>query len=242
MTLFLGQASFGQLLIGPKMGIHVGQVKYDKESFQDQLDPDLRIGYNAGFGITFPVTEPVSLHVEVLLANKGKSINIPLESLKNTADYYYMEMPIMMRYKILPQEGIFVGIGPNLSYWLSGSGKISNIEETSEPIEYDISFASDGGATSMMTPQANRFQMGLLVSIGALLKAGEDRMLLAEIRLEMGHSHFAEPSGGTLESVEFFDNMESKHQLISFNLGYFWALHKKSAKKRSHTFKAKQRK
>lgn len=241
LVISCGSWCRGQVLLGPKLGLHAGKVKYDRASFQDQFDPNLKLGYNVGFGLTLPVSDPVSLHIEIQGADKGKEVSIPLVSLKNKTHYYYLEMPLMMRYQILPQQGIFIGIGPNLSYWLAGKGSLTNIEETSTPVDYSVVFGADGGADDLVVPQPNRLQLGLLLGIGTLLKSRDDRLILMEIRVEMGHSHLADAAGGTINDPEFFDNLESKHQLISFNLGYFWSLHKKNAKKRSHSYKAKPR-
>lgn len=240
--LLSSHGSFGQLLIGPKIGGHMGKVAFDNKLYEDQFNSNINFGFNAGGAITFPVSEPVTLHVEIIGSRKGKDLGIPQESLKNIANYYYLEMPIMMRYKILPQQGIFLGIGPNLSYWLTGNGRISNIQETSTPIDYGITFGSEGSPDDLLIADANRLQLGLLIGLGTLVQVGEDRTLLLEARLELGHSHLADAQGGNIEELEFFDNLESKHQIISFNLGYFWSIHKKNAKKKSHTYKAKQRK
>lgn len=232
----------GQLLFGPKVGLQAGQMQFERQAFQDQLDANLKLGFNLGVGITFPVIQPFSLHSELLFSSKGKAINIPLESIKNVSRYYYLEMPIMMRFEILPKQGIYLGLGPNLSYWLGGSGELSALVTDNSISPYNLHFGSDGSPDDLIITDANRLQLGLQFGIGTLIKAQDDRKFMLELRYEMGHTFLGTDSGASIENLEFFDNLESKHRVISFSMGYFWAFHKKSAQKKSHTYKAKQRK
>lgn len=231
-----------QLLLGPKLGVQAGQVQFEKQNFQDQLDSNLKLGFNLGMGITFPVIQPFSLHSELLFSSKGKTINIPLESLKNVGNYYYLEMPIMMRFEVMPKQGIYLGLGPNLSYWLGGSGELLTLETEGRIASYRLHFGSDGDPNDLQIEQANRLQLGLLFSVGTLIETSEDRQFMLEVRYEMGHSFLGPAGSAYIEDPEFSDNLESKHRVISFSLGYFWAFHKKSARQKSHTYKAKQRK
>ena len=241
LLLFTWNYSQGQLLVGPKMGVHVGQVQFEKQSFQNQFDPNLKIGFNLGAAVTFPVIEPFSLHAELLFTGKGKSISIPDESIKNVGQYYYIEMPIMMRYKIWPKKGIFIAIGPNLSYWMGGTGKLFNLETPSNFTPYNIHFGVNESPNDLQVTNSNRLQLGLLFGVGKTFELKDERKLTLEARYEMGHSFLGTEDGAYIENLDFNDNLESKHQLISFNVAYFWAFHKKSARRKSSTYKAKKR-
>ena len=230
-----------QVLVGPKLGVQVGQVHYEKQSFQDQYNPNYKLGFNLGGAITFPVIEPFTLHAELLFSSKGKSITIPEESLKNIGHYYYVEVPIMMRFKIWPKKGIFLGVAPNLSYWMGGTGKIIDMETTSNFTPYNIHFGSNESPNDLQVTDANRLQLGLLFGLGGQFELPNDRKFTIEARYEMGHSFLGTEHGASIENLEFSDNLESKHALISLNLGYFWVIHKKSAKRKSSTYKAKRR-
>ena len=223
------------------MGIHAGKVQFEKESFKDQFETNYKIGGNIGAAVTFPVMDPFSLHTELLFTAKGKSVKIPWESLKNTSQYYYVEMPIMMRMVIWPEKSLFLGIGPNLSYWLGGSGKIDDLESSAGNNPYKVRFGESEHPEDLQVTEPTRLQLGLLFGLGKMFELEGDRRLLVEARYEMGHSFLGTEQGAYLESIRFSDNLESKHQLLSLNLGYFWVLHKKSKRKRSSTYKAKKR-
>jgi hypothetical protein len=233
--------SFGQLLVGSKVGLQVGQVQYERESYKEIYRPNYSMGGNIGAAITFPVIKPFSLYSEVLFTYKSKSVTIPQESLKNLGHYYYMEMPIMMRMEVFPSEGVFIGIGPNLSYWIGGTGKIDDLESPAVFIPYKIHFSPNDSPNDLQVTDANRLQLGLLVGIGKLFKLKDDRILSMEFRYEMGHSFLGSSDGGYIENLDFTDNLQSKYRLISFNMGYFWKFHKKSAKRKSSTYRAKKR-
>lgn len=224
------------------MGVHLGQVQFERQLFKDQYDPNYKIGGNIGAAITFPVIAPFSLHSEVLFTFKGKSVNIPQESLKNTGQYYYIEMPIMMRFDVWPEKDLFIGIGPNLSYWTGGTGKIDDTELPGGFTPYTIHFGQNNNPNDLQVTDPNRLQLGLLFGIGKRFDLQGDRKLTVEARYEMGHSFLGSENGAYIENLQFTDNLESKNRLISFNVGYFWTIHKKSKRKRSSTYKAKKRK
>ena len=239
--LFSWNIAQAQLLVGPKLGVQVGQVQFEKQSFQDQYDPNYKLGFNLGGAITFPVIEPFTLHAELLFSSKGKSITIPEESVKNIGQYYYVEMPIMMRFKIWPEKGVFLGVGPNLSYWMGGTGKIIDLETPSNFTPYNIHFGPNESPNDLQVTDANRLQLGLLFGLGGQFDLPDDKKFTVEVRYEMGHSFLGTEHGANIENLEFSDNLESKHTLLSLNLGYFWTIHKKSAKNKSSIYKAKKR-
>lgn len=242
LLLFSLSPVYGQLLVGSKVGAHIGKVQFERESFKDQYDPGYRVGGNIGAAVTFPVKEPFSLHSELLFTYKGKSVTIPGESITNTGNYFYIEMPIMMRYELWPQKSIFIGIGPNLSYWLGGSGEIDDLESSVSPSTYQLKFAETGNTDDMVVTDPHRLQLGLMFGLGKIFKLEGDRRLLVEARYEMGHSFLGTEQGAYLAELEFYDNLASKYQQISLNLGYFLVIHSKSKKRRSSTYRAKQRK
>ena len=241
LFLFSLSYSYGQLLVGSKIGVHAGQVQFEGESFKNQYDPNYKIGGNIGAAVTFPVMEPFSLHVEILFTSKGKSVTIPNESLKNIGQYYYIEMPIMMRVVVWPKEAVFLAIGPNLSYWMGGTGKIDDLESSASFTPYNIHFGQNDSPNDLQVTHPNRLQLGLLLGLGKTFELKDERKLTLEARYEMGHSFLGTEDGAYIENLDFNDNLESKHQLISFNVAYFWAFHKKSARRKSSTYKAKKR-
>jgi hypothetical protein len=169
-------------------------------------------------------------------------VTIPGESLKNIGQYYYIEMPIMMRYVVWPEKSVFLGVGPNLSYWLGGTGKIDDLESPAAYTSYKIHFGDGDYPDDMLVTDPTRLQLGLLFGLGKLFKLQGDRMLSFEARYEMGHSFLGTEDGANIENLQFSDNLESKHRLFSINLGYFLVLHKKSKRRKSSTYRAKQRK
>jgi hypothetical protein len=173
----------GQFLVGPKLGVHAGKVKYERESFKARFEPEYKIGGNIGAAVTFPVMEPFSLHAELLFSFKGKSVTIPGESLKNIGQYYYIEMPIMMRYVVWPEKSVFLGVGPNLSYWLGGTGKIDDLESPAAYTSYKIHFGDGDYPDDMLVTDPTRLQLGLLFGLGKLFKLQGDRMLSFEARI-----------------------------------------------------------
>src|SRR5687767_15315750 len=130
------------------------------------------VGFHVGGHIAFKVRNRFFLHTSLLYSTKGRTLNGKLDgTLKNSARYNFIDMPINYTVDFRGRIGkgkefkYFLGIGPNISYWLGGKGSFDNSEleeDFRSKIEYKIKFkeeSADQPSDELRIKDANRLQL-----------------------------------------------------------------------------------
>jgi hypothetical protein len=142
----------------------------------------------------------------------------------------------------------FLGIGPNVSYWLGGKGTLYNIDlnENGMPEQdYKIVFNKDVstlGNDRMNVDTPNRFQLGLALTAGIDFEpAGFNRIML-NVRYELGHSYLSKYSDGVFPvTANYSDPLQVRSQGFRVSLAYLIDLKIEQRKKGKSTIKNKKR-
>ena len=151
-------------------------------------------GFHAGGRVAFKVRNRFFLHASLLYATKGRILTGKMDPmLKSTSTYSYIDMPINytvdFRGKLKGKEfKYFLGIGPNVSYWLGGKGKFfsSELEENNQDqISYKVKFGSsedEGAAGRLSVSRANRLQLGLNLIAGTVFEPAYKQRIIFSVR------------------------------------------------------------
>ena len=90
-------------------------------------------GFHVGGHLAFKVRNRFFLHTSLLYATKGREIEGKTDVLLKTSERYsYIDMPISYTVDFKGKLGsnkefkYFLGIGPNISYWLGAKGTLYN--------------------------------------------------------------------------------------------------------------------
>ena len=134
LTVLLGSTTgFAQLYVGPKVGVNMSKIVFQDKDNYDLYSGAPKLGYQAGVAATLNIKDNFSIQGEFGFAQKGKRVKGKRDPyLDHKASYNYLEMPLMFRLKFHGQIRKkdfewFLSAGPNVSYWLSGSGKLKVI-------------------------------------------------------------------------------------------------------------------
>jgi hypothetical protein len=205
------------------------------------------VGFHAGGRLAFKVRNRFFLHASLLYSTKGRAMDGKVdELLKNTAKYNYIDMPINYTVDFRGKIGnnkefkYFVGIGPNLSYWLGGSGKFYNSDledDFRDPIAYKIVFKSpddDQPEDEMRVERPNRLQLGLNLIAGVVIEPWVKQRIIFSIRYERGHSYLSK-TDGEFSNVYFSDPLKSRNQGFRVSLAYLYDLKTEERKKGKST-------
>jgi hypothetical protein len=139
-------------------------------------------------------------------------------------------------------------LGPNLSYWLGGSGRIVNtefIENQFPELKYTIRFGErkeDGAQSNIYMKDANRFQWGIQIGGGILLEPVNGQKIMIDARFELGHTWVGEEnSADFIIPLDYHSarNMKDRNNNLRFSILYLWekSLDKKLRKKGKSTLK-----
>jgi hypothetical protein len=239
--------AFSQILVGPVAGANYSWTSFSDKDLKDAFQMNPVFGFHVGGHLAFKVRNRFFLHTSILYASKGRVLEGKLDTeLKNSARYNYIDMPISYTVDFRGKIGgskefkYFLGIGPNVSYWLGGKGKLFNSdfeENNREELSYKIVFkkAPENQASDEMNiEQPNRLQLGLNFVAGMVLEPANRQRIMVSVRYELGHSYLAKTNGIFLDTY-FQDPLQSRNQGFRISLAYLVDLKVEERKKGKST-------
>lgn len=230
-----------QVHIGPKVGARMNWLTYDefdKEAFTKQPF----FSYSAGVTMDFKVKKRFSLQLDVMYSRQGKKIKgIADPTLENTGIYHYLNTPII--YKIDFYEAIwdrqfkwFLGVGPNVNFWLKGNGRLSSVElyeSNIDELEYEILFEpyqEQAGSGNLYVGEPNRVQVGLVLAAGVVFEPAAGKSIYVDLRYEWGHSYLAKDSVVFQDVIAYEDNLRASNHGIQLSVCYVFDIISKGKK------------
>jgi hypothetical protein len=239
--------AYSQLLVGPEIGVNYSWTSLRDDDLKDRFKMKPVPGFHAGGRIAFKVRNRFFLHASLLYATKGRTLTGRMDpALKSSATYSYIDMPINytvdFRSKLKGKEfKYFLGIGPNVSYWLGGRGKFfsSELDENNEDqLSYKIKFGSqedeNQSSGSLHVEKANRLQLGLNLIAGAVFEPAYKQRFMFTVRYELGHSFLAK-SDAELAGLYFEEPLKTRNKGFRVSLAYLIDLKTEERKKGKST-------
>ncbi len=187
--------SNAQIRIAPEVGVSFNKITYDPEIGSNSF----KIGPRVGGMVDIGLTDNLYLQPGITYVMKGNKNEFA--GAKTDITMHYLDVPINLMYKLGKPGGnrFFFGIGPNISYALSG--KIKYDDATGFPDE-DIKFGSDSTETKALDFGGN-------VNVGYELSNG----LYARAYFNMGFANLSN-----------FDAIKERNMGFGLSIGYFFGL------------------
>jgi hypothetical protein len=193
--LFISQISFGQYLVGPRLSGGILHVVEGKNAPSDVKNSTFKPVYSLGGVFNFKIKKNFSLNTELNFTRKTKTTIDDLNS-KITFNNLHVDAPILLRLQVNAQNyafgdyQYFFEVGPELSYWLMCTGKISgSAADTSFTIKFKGKFKEDvSPEDELFLTNANRFQFGLVFGTGLAIPVMTDQILILEFRYQHGQT------------------------------------------------------
>jgi hypothetical protein len=237
-----------QLLIGPTAGLQLSSTSFYDKDYSQIYSVKPAWGFNAGMNVSFRVRKRFFLHTSLVYSTKGRTVegkNVTASQvdehlrklvdpqLKNQTTYRFIEMPISYTYEIKMHTKSgkefkwYLGVGPNISYWLGGKGSFYNadINESHGPtIKYKVVFKQDMnniGDDQMNVAEPNRIQLGLNFSAGLVFEPMGYQKFMVTARYELGHSYLSKDGRGEFKlSNSYVDVLQARNNGIRLSLAY----------------------
>lgn len=253
LVLFCTAPVFSQILVGPEIGGNFCWTSFGDKDLKDVYNVSPVFGYHVGGHLAFLVRKRFFLHTSLLYATKGRVLTFENGSesdFKNVSRYNYIDMPISYTVDFKGKIGkskefkYFVGLGPNISYWLGGKGTIQSTELNEQNIpelKYKIVFKKDPstlGPDEMNVRDPNRFQLGLNLVAGAVFEPGLRQRIMVTIRYELGHSYLAKTDGEFTQTF-FQEPLQSRNQGFRISVAYLYDLKTENRKRGKSTIDRK---
>ena len=248
--------------IGVKAGYVMSWTRHD-DRFTD-YDDLYRVtpvsGFNVGATGIFKLKKHFFLQTEILFTTKGRRLAGRVDKvLTDKVIYHHLDIPLLynihfngkLKLKRIKYFKWYAGVGPNLSYWLGGRGRIINtefIENGFPEMKYKIRFGErkeDGAQKNIYMKDVNRFQIGVQIGGGVLLEPMNGQKIMIDARFELGHTWLGKDnSADYIIPLDYQSarNMKDRNNNLRFSILYLWEkdLDKRSRKKGKSTLK-KQR-
>ena len=249
--------SESQVLVGPTGGMQYSWVGYENKEYKGAYKTKPVLGFNAGAAVSFRVRKRFFLTSSLLYSTKGKLVEGKADALlHHRVTYKYIEVPILYsvdfkaRLSSNAQFKYFLGIGPNISYWLGGKGVLYNSDfaENNVPkTEFKIRFNRDpvvGEQNEMIVEKANRVQLGLNLAAGLTVEPLPNQKFMLIGRFEFGHSFFSTAYKGVFKNTFYADELRSRN--LGGRISLFYLIDtktedRKKGKTTSHIRKIKRR-
>jgi hypothetical protein len=199
------------------------------------------------------------MHTAALYSSKGENLSSNADPiLRHKEIYHFIDVPIVFarEFKIdLGKNKIikwYVGMGPNISYWLNGKGSLMNnqlAEDGFTTVHYKYAFHStdDPADNKVYMGDANRVQLGLNIATGWVFEPVGMQKIFFNIRYEIGHTYI---SKGGVEDFsnfginEYHGDTQARNMGLKVSLSYMIDLktsERKKGKSSSTIIKKKRR-
>lgn len=245
----------GQVLIGPTAGGQVSWITYDDKDFKDLYKTAPVPGYHAGVTVSFRVQDRFFLTSSFLYSTKGKELKGKVDPLLyNKVTYRYIDIPMAYTAEFKSKVGRsreykwYFGMGPNISYWLGGTGVLRNTDLTEQSIaelNYRINFGAlpeEAVDEEMGVEDPNRIQLGLNITAGLVFQPIGLQKFLITARYELGHSNLSRTSQGVFSNKTLYgDVLQAENNGVRISLAYLVDLKVDQRKKGKSTLKIRRR-
>jgi hypothetical protein len=244
-----------QILVGPVAGPQVSWVSFDDKGSRSKYNQYPTIGFHAGVGCSFRVHKTFFLNTSLVYSQKGKHLTgTDDDLLKQRTNYRFIEMPMYYTVEFKRKVGKtrqykwFLGLGPNVSYWMGGRGSLENtqlneilVSHIDYKVVYNKGTTGDFADNEMNVNEPNRLQFGLVFAGGVVLEPLGYQKILVTLRYELGHSFMSPTGKGQFNLTnEYEDDMRVRPQGFRLSFSYLIDLKTEESKKGKSTINKKK--
>jgi hypothetical protein len=254
--------AYAQILVGPIAGAQMCLLGFGNKDNKELYHVRPFLGFHAGGSLAFRVSKDFFLQTSVLYSWKGKHLEGKEDSLfRQNVNYQYIDVPILFTKELKLKAGnsryykIYLGAGPQVSYWIGGKGVLANSdlnENGINPPAYDLPYhvtftrkdPADVAEDEMNIQVPNRIQLALNFSAGVILEPDPFNRIMVSLQYSMGHSFLSDESHGDFGHdgvVVYKDDLQTRFHTISLSAAYFIDLQTETKDKGKSTMNKKRR-
>jgi hypothetical protein len=219
--------SYGQKYsIGVKAAPIVSWPGFGDKDDKKNFSRGISLGYSAGVVVSFPLKHNFDLFVEGGVSEKKRRLRFTDgEEWTNKSTYHFIDGNLLLRksYKFNLEKNVpsffFFNIGPDINYWLNGSGQIY---VDGPGYNYKIIFNKppDGNFSNMYMNDINRWLFGLTLGVGIKAPLLKGQHITTELRFVSGHTFLGHRDSSFINILGFQDTMMTNLKCLSLNISY----------------------
>lgn len=235
--------------VGIKGGVLTSWSVYRDPDLKNQFTGNPVPGFYVAGLINFSMKKNYSFQSEFGFSQMGRSVKFNSDSWSNTSTYHFLDFSMMLRHSFRLKIGKdipanwYVNIGPNIKYWLNGTGKVEFPGSQNYTIEFNGT--PKGEYDKLYYQDVNRWIFGLDFGLGANLGTLKGQQVMAELRFTYGQTYLGNKDSVTPASINLLgyeDSLLFNLKVVSFSLAYTLDFYKGQAKMGKSNFEKGQKK
>lgn len=221
-----------EIKYGAQAGLNISSLRGNYPANPDEyttIDKKSIVGFNIGGFLEYQINEKFSIQPELLISLQGNKIvtkeefydslydETYKESFTQRPKLTYLNLPIMLKYKVL--EKLSIEFGPQIGYLISAKSKweYENANDPSENESIEVDMINNntytfGGSTFEYTGKLNRLDFSL--NLGSSYDLTEN--VFVQARYNLGLSVLDKNSTAGTSS----DSWDLKNSVIQISAGY----------------------
>lgn len=218
--------SYERFLWGFRGGINITTPHFEDPDARKQLDAQTNLGWTIGTVAQFKLTNRYAFQAELGYTRKTSSFIFNGGDGTNTMGMDFLDMSLLLRRRFMFEWGksihsdIFIGVGPNINYWLGAQGKITT---AAGDTEYTIVMdgTPDANYNNMYLNGVNRWLFGIDLGVGINAPISQHQKIFIEFRASLGQTNLGSPSSTTFINLVGFGGSAFQENLLKANLKTF---------------------
>ncbi len=218
--------SYEKFLWGFRGGLNMTTQHFEDPDARQQLDAQPALGWTLGAVAQFKLTNRYAFQTELGYSKKTSRFTFDGGQAENTMSMDFLDVSLLLRRRFMFTWGkdirsdVFIGVGPNINYWLGAQGKITT---SAGDTNYEIVMngTPDANYNNMYLNEVNRWLFGIDLGVGINAPITQHQKIFVEFRASLGQTNLGSPTSTTFINLVGFGGSAFQENLLQSNLKTF---------------------
>ena len=244
VTSFLSVLAYGQETSAPKEspfaaksyekfawgfrgGLNMTTAHFADVDARESLDAKPSLGWTIGALAKFKLTNQYDFQTEIGFTQKTSTFSFDGGTNQNEMLMQFVDISMLLKRRFNFTWGkdihsdIFIGIGPNINYWLNANGKISYGDGPGIEYEVVMNGTPDANYNNLYLNGVNKWLFGIDLGIGANAPITPKQKIYVEFRASFGQTNLGTNGSTSFINIIGFVGSDFQENLLKANLKTF---------------------
>lgn len=218
--------SYEKFLWGIRGGLNVTTPHFEDADAQAAFTSLPTLGWTLGAVAQFKLTNRYAFQAEVGYSRKSSRFTFDTDGSENRLDMDFVDISLLLRRRLNFEWGknirsdLFIGVGPNINYWLGASGSITTYSGET-PYNVVIDGVPDANYNNMYFNGVNQWLFGIDLGVGINAPISPKQKIYVEFRASLGQTNLGRSSSTSSINLVGFGGSLLQENLLKQNLKTF---------------------
>lgn len=218
--------SYDKFIWGFRAGLNVTTPHFEDPDARKALDGQPTIGWTIGALGQFKLTNRYAFQAELGYSKKTSRFTYDGGASENRMDMDFIDLSLLLRRRYMFEWGknirsdVFIGVGPNINYWLSAQGTFNN-PSGSTPYNIIMDGTPDANYNNMYLNGVNRWLFGIDLGVGINAPITAHQKIFIEFRATLGQTNLGGSGSEAFINLVGFNGSTFQQNLLKSNLKTF---------------------